>query len=411
MATAQSRKVAKEAMIDNMSTALGFLNRGVEQLRLFNVEAANSVSRQLNEVLEQVMTAVLEAELQEAPPLPPAPDYDAYHRASEECAAITVPVEPHLLDLPSLDASSVVAASPDEAASPEPLSAAETLSQERVLDLTVVPNAGRPNPALSWARVAALEDQDRNVALSITTEAMAAATATFQREHAPKYAPGRVPSGPGLTAPAVRETEEESQRVVWIMHCPTNLKLSAISAGINEGPIMSIVFARDRETQMRAACVIFQRAEHARALLANHELRCQNSLHSFFPGETVLAGSAYARNADVAQMDAPTQARRRLTLVRKGLFMDVTRSRFETDIYALAGRDNVEQTHIYNSGNATVILASVKCAALVKRGLEAKARGKGPYRGCVVTFSKDPCEADVRLVSAFHGAPPRGFRP
>ncbi|KAI9801883.1 MAG: hypothetical protein M1833_002197 [Piccolia ochrophora] len=259
-------------------------------------------------------------------------------------------------------------------------------TQDLVFDLKT-PGTRPTNgiPGISWARVAALEEplsQASNVA----------------RAARPTPYGGTLSRSPS----AISEPLAAQSRVIWVFHCPPSMSLSDITSKIHKGSLMSIVFATDRVTNIRACCIIFYNAEDAQVLMMDHRLHIGRREHTFFRSEHVEVGAPYPADEDIRMMNPPIGARRRLTVVRKALFETVSKAAFKRDINHLAGEDNVELVFIYNTGNATVVLASVKCAMLVKTGLEAKAKKRGMYEGATVSFSRDPCEAELRLVSVFN---------
>ncbi|KAI9672322.1 MAG: hypothetical protein M1817_003344 [Caeruleum heppii] len=369
-------------------------------------------------------------------------------------------------------------------------------------------------------------------------------------------------------------TSTSDRRVLWIFNAPAGATLRTVSQAIKEGPLYSIVFARNLRhqasnnggqgqtsstgessismggtvgsarggetstnmmtptttttTTAKACCVIFHEVAHCLTFMANYLARLENqslpaaqhapqtpSQPTFWPHEIVLLGAPlpFTVCQGLTLMDYPTRARRRLTIARRALFApsshnssqtssfaaqqlsssggmttnrgsgsggaalppppSITPTDFTNVVHALAGgRQNVELVFFYNSGNATVILSSIRCAWMVKCGVEKLARGGGKalesgswsaapltfaeqlrmdkekdqekegmwFRGgsgssssgvnpgrssfamggpgtsigignanvwtnVTVSFSKDPCEGEIRLISAMGGPP------
>jgi hypothetical protein len=55
-----------------------------------------------------------------------------------------------------------------------------------------------------------------------------------------------------------------------------------------------------------------------------------------------------------------------------------------------------------NHIQATVVFTSTAMARLVRDDFRKKARSAGPYQGVQVTFSHDPCERSMNLISQMH---------
>jgi hypothetical protein len=113
------------------------------------------------------------------------------------------------------------------------------------------------------------------------------------------------------------------------------------------------------------------------------------------------AGEPFPDDQELRLMDPPLCARRRLTIVRAGLFSSPSaKSTFHIEVYNVVRRPAVELIFFYSQGNATVVLDSVANAFTLKTHFDLKANVKdSPFSGVKVTFSKDPCEHTMRLVS------------
>ncbi|KAI9850016.1 MAG: hypothetical protein M1838_006189 [Thelocarpon superellum] len=214
--------------------------------------------------------------------------------------------------------------------------------------------------------------------------------------------PRHTPSPESSTAMASSAMAPDASNVIWIFDLPNAVRHGDITKAIKEGPLMSIAFARDAKSTAAACCVVFQHVNQANVFLSAHRLRCSLNQWTFSRGETVRVGSKYGPGGDLELMAAPVSARRRLTIVRKGLFTEVNPQRLKADVDALAGPDNVELIHLFNSGNATIVLASVKCAIITKAGLDEKAAQKSDgLFGAVISFSKDPCEVELTFSTVY----------
>jgi len=64
-------------------------------------------------------------------------------------------------------------------------------------------------------------------------------------------------------------------RLVFLMNLPSNITLTDISDGIQEGPVVSITFNNDADTGSRFAGIIFQNAGDA---VAFHNVLCSEKL-------------------------------------------------------------------------------------------------------------------------------------
>ena len=214
--------------------------------------------------------------------------------------------------------------------------------------------------------------------------------------------PVRPKNDVGPSDPDPNEPPNEQRRVVWVRGCSKETTLKFISEKIHEGALMSILFDVDpldsNNADSRAACVIFHQAVHAQEFIeANQTLEKETGVCRYGAGYSVEPGLSWPADDEIRAMDAYPHQRRRLTVVGKGLFLRVPRKRFEADIVKIAGECNVELVWIYNHGNATVVLASVKVARVVHDRLVARARSGGPYSGAVVTYTADPCETTMVL--------------
>lgn len=243
---------------------------------------------------------------------------------------------------------------------------------------------------MTWAKVAATPAPEPTGA-----DIMASSSSHSTQPTRPKNAVG--PSHPDLNEPPA-----EQRRVVWVRGCSKETTLRFISEKINEGALMSILFDVDpmdsSNADSRAACVIFHRAAHAQEFIeANQTLEKETGVCRYGTGYSIEPGLSWPADDEIRAMSTYPHQRRRLTVVGKGLFLRVPRKRFEADITKIAGECNVELVWLYNHGNATVVLASVKVARVVHDRLIARARSGGPYGGAIVTYTADPCETTMVL--------------
>ena len=242
---------------------------------------------------------------------------------------------------------------------------------------------------MTWAKVAATpasEPTGADITISSSSHS--------SQPTGPKNAVG--PSNPDLNEPLA-----EQRRVVWIRGCSNETTLRFISEKINEGALMSVLFDMDPNSSnanSRAACVIFHRAAHAQEFMeANQTLVKETGLCRYGKGYSIEPGLPWPADDEIRAMEAQPHQTRRLTVVGKGLFLRVLRKRFEADIIRIAGESNVELIWLYNHGNATVVLASVRVARVVHDRLIARASSGGSYGGAIITYSADPCETTMAL--------------
>jgi hypothetical protein len=64
-----------------------------------------------------------------------------------------------------------------------------------------------------------------------------------------------------------------------------------------------------------------------------------------------MVGSALPMDSDLKAMEPPIRERRRLTFVKAGLFHDVTKAQFESELVSLVSLINIERVWVFNSGN------------------------------------------------------------
>ncbi|KAI9717918.1 MAG: hypothetical protein M1812_004445 [Candelaria pacifica] len=226
----------------------------------------------------------------------------------------------------------------------------------------------------------------------------------------PTRATGKLVSatqGPHPISPP-KEPQTSQSRIIWLINCPANMTLKDVSEGIHEGPLASIYIVDDYDPVRcpgRAACIIFKEAQDALSFYhSNNKMVFTNNRGRYVSDVRFELGMPYPADDNIRSMEGPTFARRRLTFVRSHLFAasNLTKTRFQQDLVKhCAQADDIELIHLYNSGNATVVFASVELARVVKEAFMDFSKQKGPYEAVQVTYSKDPCENEMRLITIF----------
>ncbi|RMD39370.1 hypothetical protein DV735_g5767, partial [Chaetothyriales sp. CBS 134920] len=199
---------------------------------------------------------------------------------------------------------------------------------------------------------------------------------------------------------------DKDMRVIWISAWGDSRPLSDVTAVLSHGPIFSMIYSPEDD----AVCVIFEHASSARAVFEDENYHQQREGVSMFGGRcTVLSGFPYPEDEEIRRMASPVYERRRLTFVRSQLFgHGLTQERFQQDIEQEVGAKNIELIWLFNTGNATVVFTSTANARRVRDQFRAKARQKGPYRDVQVSFSHDPCEKPMNLITQIHAGDMRG---
>ena len=198
-----------------------------------------------------------------------------------------------------------------------------------------------------------------------------------------------------------RESMEHQCRVVFIINLPPKITLQKVSDAIQEGPVASIRFGTNPEDNHPYVGIIFQHATDADSfhLVLKREQRDQRARRFTFMPE-VLRGEPHPTDSIIQSMGPPTFARRRLTIVKKGLFFKWGKRDLEAICHKIVGKDRVQLIFLYNGGNATVCFSDVELASKVKVHLERMEKTRPGFEGLVVSYSKDPCESPMRLISA-----------
>ena len=206
-------------------------------------------------------------------------------------------------------------------------------------------------------------------------------------------------STPGIST--TYESLEEQLRVVWIAPAsPSRFTLLEITSKIPGGALNSICFSETTDGE-EGACLVFMMASSAKEFFSLHAYNCRKGRPTFGQGVELYFGKPMPATPSILAMGTKELglARRRLTIARRQLFNEVTRDKFEYQIDRWVGEHNVELLFLYNSGNATVVLASVECAMHVKDKLEALGRRGGSYKGITVSYSRDSTETPLHLLS------------
>lgn len=224
----------------------------------------------------------------------------------------------------------------------------------------------------------------------------------------------------------VEEAREKQRRIVFVRGCSKTVKLRDITKHITEGPLMSILLEEDASYPALSACVICMDATQAQDFVDKNAVAIQSTGHSIYgPGTQVVRGGLWPEDDEIRAMTTRRE-RRRLTFSAGGLFQKVSRDAFRADIYAIAGEANVELIWLFNTGNATVVFASVKApleqlgwarrsadrlqvrvARAVKNRFVAQTSGNNLYEGLRISYSSDPCEKELHLVTQMLSGPER----
>jgi hypothetical protein len=243
--------------------------------------------------------------------------------------------------------------------------------------------------ATSWANIANAANLENRI-IDLHPE---------ERERKPSrlQSVGRIPTVASVRA-ANAESEKELMRVVFLIDIPNNITLQMVSDAIREGPLRSINFGIDAQTNKRYVGVVFQHAEDAEKF---HQVLAKEKEDSI-PGRfrfVVETGRDTFHSDDVIKaMGAPTFASRRLTLVKGGFFFMIGERPLRQFMEKLAGVEKIQRVHVYNGGNATVIFSDVASAILVKQQLDELAKAPSQpgaqssmWEALHTSFSKDPC--------------------
>ncbi|MCJ1479516.1 hypothetical protein MMC13_008202 [Lambiella insularis] len=218
--------------------------------------------------------------------------------------------------------------------------------------------SGRPpdDKASTWAKIAAIPPTPNDVNISRPTINLVTNLSTAQSQKAVMRM--IVPSD--CVNPDMSEVEREIHRVIFVRGCKKSIKLSDITAHITEGPIMSVSIDEDHTCPEVSACVIFMEAKHGHDFVERVTAKQRETGKCLYGhGSEVLIGGPWPQDDEIRAM-VYKRERRRLTFSCGGLFNRISRETFKADVDAIAGELNVELIWVFNTGNATVVLASVR---------------------------------------------------
>lgn len=197
----------------------------------------------------------------------------------------------------------------------------------------------------------------------------------------------------------------DTPRAVQVSGLPQTWTLRDVTREITEGPLMHVTLhAAQNDTQQ--ALLIFLKGEDAikfveKSVAFTLKMGAKHSCYG--PNVPVDMGGPFSDDVWVSRMSGRGAARRRLTFSKKGLFTKVAPSKFYHDVADIVGRSYIELVWLFNAGNGTVVFGTVISAAEALEWFRAKASRPGPYSGVTVSFSSDPCEAVLPLVSQMPG--------
>ncbi|RMZ81815.1 hypothetical protein DV738_g2008, partial [Chaetothyriales sp. CBS 135597] len=196
---------------------------------------------------------------------------------------------------------------------------------------------------------------------------------------------------------ATVEGLDKDRRVVWISGWGADRPLSDVTTILSHGPIFSMIYSPENN----AVCVIFEHAASAKAVCQDESYHRQHEGMSMFGSKcTVWVGLPYPEDGEIRRMASPIYERRRLTFVRSQLFgHGLTEEKFRRDMEQEVGAKNIELIWLFNTGNATVVFTSTANARRVRDQFRAKAKQYGPYRDVQISFSHDPCEKPLNLIT------------
>lgn len=162
------------------------------------------------------------------------------------------------------------------------------------------------------------------------------------------------PSQPPTTI--TTESLAEQARVVWIEPAG-KLTYRDISRAIEHGGAINSICFPERANG-REVCIVFQNSSDANAYASAERRKVLSGISTLGCAVDIRLGERYPMNGSIASMGAPTFARRRLTIAKKGLMYQITRERLQKDIYSWAGEHNVELLYLYNAGTLCCYLLS-----------------------------------------------------
>jgi len=247
----------------------------------------------------------------------------------------------------------------------------------------------------AWARFAAEESEENGK--EVAADEKPAASGDNGVEEGNTSAPEKLPSN---------EKTVEMLRVVEVHGLPRTWTLRDVTREITEGPLMHVGL-QDAPNDTKHALLIFLRADDAMNFLTKNVeimLKMGATQSCYGPGVSVDLAGPRPDDEWVPQMTGKGAVRRRLTFSRKGLFTKVAPSQFYHDIADIVGGGwNIELVWLFNAGNGTVVFGNITDAVQALEWFKAKAGRSGPYSGVTVSYSSDPCEAVLHLVSQMPG--------
>jgi len=209
--------------------------------------------------------------------------------------------------------------------------------------------AASTQPVFTWAKVAAIPPRQGSEDGPGPVINLGSSISDFKQNTA----------APAMSKPNVDEALEKQGRIVFIRGCNKATKLRDITERITQGPLMSILLERHASCPALSACIIFMDATQAQGFVDKNDIAIQSTGHTIYgPGTQVVRGGPWPEDDEIRAM-ITRRERRRLTFSAGGLFQKVSRDAFKADIYAIAGEANVEFLWLFNTGNATVVFASV----------------------------------------------------
>ena len=145
---------------------------------------------------------------------------------------------------------------------------------------------------------------------------------------------------------------------------PPSSTLKTLTLPIKVGALLSVSLSAG--SPFRTGTIVFQHSVHAAEFLELNENSVAYTKTSLYgPGISVVAGANWPHDADtVAMSERGGKQRRRLMFVCAGIFARVPRNVFKSDVEKVAGKEGVQFIWLFNTGNATVVLASVSSLVL-----------------------------------------------
>ena len=210
-----------------------------------------------------------------------------------------------------------------------------------------------------------------------TTWASVVATRPVQQDPTPPSPPAPLaPPSPCQPTPPAAPIHI---RVVHVHNLPPSSTLQTLTSPIKVGALLSISLSAG--SPFRTGTIVFQHSAYAAEFLELNEKSVKYTKTSLYgPGIDVVAAGNWRHDSDtVAMSERGGKQRRRLMFVCAGIFARVPREAFQSDVEKVAGKDGVEFIWLFNTGNATVVLASVSFLVL----------SRVAFNKCVILRRKD----------------------